>query len=262
MWVIQNQDKNLPKWLTDNLSDKCECGSDIENFYNSHGKITSTRCSSPECPYVVAKKVKAMCHDFLKTDGIGDATALKIVKENKLKSHLDAVPIIYKTKPRVSFYNVMRMCFIEGIDTGWAHVVGNCESLDDLLKVYRGDYRNLILYHEELIRKAESVFDVAKSETKEKYNPVLIGTVMLSGNIKGFKERNHFIYALNQYWKGLVRISIAEHKRKTGIMALIQEADSPNRGKAACALESGIPIMTPNEFSVYVVKEIQRKLDC
>ena len=49
-------------------------------------------------------------------------------------------------------------------------------------------------------------------------------------------------------------------KRKTNIMCLIQEKDEPNRGKAECALEYGIPIMTPEEFKNYIIKELKKRL--
>jgi len=258
LWVIQNEDINLPKWLTDELSGYCDCGSPIENEYNHRNEITSSRCTNKQCPYVMAQKIKSMCKDILGMKGIGATTALNLVKEKSLSCHFDAIPILCKEKPRVSLYNLLRMCFIEGIDTGWKNVVEDNETVDELFSKYQGKYRRVLLYNEELIRKGEKVFSLIQ-RNKFELDAVVTGTVMISGNIRGFNERNDFIRSINYASRGSIRIAVSESKRKTGIMALIQEKDTPNRGKAQTALACGIPIMSPSEFMLHVCGLLRSK---
>jgi hypothetical protein len=199
----------------------------------------------------MAQKIKSMCKDILGIKGVGAATGLRLVKEKSLSCHFDVIPILCKEKPRVRLYDLLRMCFIEGVDTGWNYVVGDCETVDELFHTYHGKYKDLLLCNEKLIRKGSMVFDLIKSK-KFELDAVVTGTVMISGNIRGFNERNNFIHSINAVSKGSIRIAIAEGKRKTGIMALIQEKDTSNRGKAQTALACGIPIMSPSEFVLYV----------
>lgn len=251
-WVKQVDDKSLPVWLTSNLKSKCECGWDMENFYNPQGSITARKCSNPKCPYMMAEKVVGVA-ELLGIKGIGSKTAFNIVSSNGLQSHFEAIPFITREKPVVTLYTFLRMAFIKGVDTGWNAIAGDYSNIDELLEKYHGEYEYLLNKHkaELLIGKQFVTF---KTVEGYEFEPVVTGTVMISGNIRGLSNRNDFIWGLNQASKGLIRIGVSESKRKTGVMALIQEADTPNRGKAECAIENHIPIMTPKEFVAYVSK--------
>lgn len=259
-WVLQEADKQLPEWLTDNLKAVCDCGGKMENFYNKRGEITARRCSNPKCPYMMARKIVGLC-DILGVKGIGEATALKLIHTNNLNSHFEAIPFIFTDKkPQMSLYTFLRICFIHGIDTSWKLIIGENETLTQLYKNYNGQYRSLLEANKELILKGAEYVEFMQV-TKPTLDAVVTGTVMISGNIKGFDNRNNFVYLINILSKGLIRLSISEHKRKTGIMALIQESDTPNKGKAECALSSGIPIMTPEEFKAFIYQELKKGLD-
>lgn len=258
MWILQEDDKSLPEWLTNNLRSVCECGSQMENFYNKKGEITARRCSNTKCPYMMAEKVVMMC-DILKVKGIGSSTALKIIRGNHLSSHFGEIPYILEEKPSVSLYDFMRMTFIRGIDTGWSAIAREYENLDDLLKMYNGKFAPELKACEDEIRNGASFFKI-KGKVKTELAPIVTGTVMISGNIKGYSSRNDFIYTMNSISRGAIRIAVSESKRKTGVMALIQESDTPNRGKAECALSNGIPIMTPEQFTNHVQELVMKEL--
>jgi hypothetical protein len=227
------------------------------NFYNPRGSATGRKCSNPKCPYMMAEKVVSMC-DILSIKGIGAKSAFKIIKSHECKTHFETLPYIVNTKPSVTLYTFMRLCLIEGVDTSWENVVAGYDKVEDFLNNYKGDYRNIVDANIDTILSGTRFVDIVNGWRPE-FKPKLTGTVMISGNIRGFNNRNDFIYGINTVTKGIVRLSVAESKRKTGILALIQESDTPNRGKAECALENNIPIMTPDEFQKYIGDIIQRE---
>ena len=257
-WIKQSEDSQLPDWLKSNIRDKCECGHDMENFYNVSGQITARRCTNPKCPHVMAQKITAMC-DILKVKGIGYKTGLSLIKTHNLTSHFEAIPYILEEKPRISICNLLRCNFIQGVDTKWSTVDAVCATVDDIFSVYSGEFKDLLLEHKTEILESAKYFSIIE-KYKPKFEPVVTGTVMLSGNIKGIPNRNTFIAGINYGSQGLIDIRVSEHKRKTGVMALIQEADSPRQGKAQCAEENGIPIMTPDEFKKYVANLLVAKM--
>lgn len=250
----QTEDNQLPNWLKENLRSKCDCGYEMENFYNKAGQITSRRCSNPECPHRMAQKITVMC-DILKVKGVGYKTGLNLIRTHKLNSHFEAIPYICAEKPRASICDLLRCVFIQGVDTKWSEVDSKCATVEDIFTSYDGELKPLLLENKDEILEGAKYFSIIE-KYKPTFEPVIVGTVMLSGNIKGLPNRNTFIAGVNYGYKGLVDIRIAEHKRKTGIMALIQEADSPRQGKAQCAEENGIPIMTPDEFKTFIANQL------
>lgn len=258
MWKLQSEDSALPKWLTDNLASRCECGSEMENYYNDNGEITSRRCSNENCPFRMAQKIVGMC-ELLDLKGIGEKTAYKMIQQYKLKSHLDAIKYITDKKISINLYTFLRLLFVKGISTGWASIAEKYSTIEEMLEKYSGKYAGELRVRKDEILRAAGLFEwEAKKEFE--YDPIIRGTVMISGNLRGWNNRNSFIAALNYGSKGLIQLGVAESKRKTGIMALIQEADTPNRGKAECALECGIPIMTPADFQSMIMKRLTDKL--
>ena len=257
-WIKQSEDKYLPAWLKDNLKEVCDCGCEMENYYNPEGRITKRRCSSPVCQFKVALKIVGMCN-ILQLKGIGEATARKIVANNHITNHYVALKYISQEKPSVNLYTFLRMAFIEGIDTSWSEVTSKYDNLDDVFANYNGQYRKVLEENKDMLYEGLQYVDLIQS-WKPKFDAVLEGTVMISGNLHGWNNRNDFIAALNYASEGLVRIGVSEGKRKTGVLALIQEADTPNRGKAECALANGIPIMTPDAFNTWVTNIVKERM--
>lgn len=255
-WILQKEDTNLPSWLKDNLSSKCDCGAEVENFYNDAGRITKSRCSDPCCKYMVAQRVVGMCK-LLNVKGIGPETALSIVNSHSIRNHYLALPYIFtKGKPEVDLYTFLRMSFTPGMDESWASVSGKYTNLDELYSKYNGKYKDVLLENEQKLREGVKYVQL-KEPIKMKYEPLIRGTVMISGTLKNFPDnRNKFIAALNYASQGLIELGVSEHKKKNGIMALIQEADTPRRGKAECAIDAGIPIMTPDEFQAMIMQRL------
>jgi len=258
VWVLQSEDGYLPDWLTDNLRAQCDCGGQMENFYSNAGRITARRCNNKKCPHMMAEKVVGMC-EILKIKGIGSKGAYNLIKSNNLQSHFEAIPFIVKDKPKVLLFDFLRMCFIKGVDKGWDKVANGFTNIQEVYESYKGDLREVLEENKEDILHGAKYIEFIEP-WKPKHDALITGTVMISGNIKGFNERNNFIAAINTVSEGRVRLSIAEQPRKTGVMALIQEKDTPNRKKAECALENGIPIKTPHEFQVMIADLLKKRM--
>ena len=249
-WVIQREDTQLPDWLKANLRETCKCGGLMENYYNDRGDITSRRCSNTKCPYRLAQKIVGVC-DILEVKGIGPERALSLVQNYNLSTQYQAISHILKDKPTVSLYNFLRMSFIKGVDTGWSEVANKCTSLDECYTKYVGNLSRVLVQNRELLYDGLQYVNILQRK-KQKFKPILTGTVMISGTLRGYENRNQYIAILNYASQGLINLSISESKRKTGILALIQEKDAPMRGKAECALQNGIPIMDPEQFSTFI----------
>lgn len=257
VWIRQSEDNKIPAWLKENLKLYCECGTEKENYYNERGECTGRRCPNKQCPYTLAQKIADMCN-ILKVNGIKEGRGMQMINDYKLKSHFEAIPIIFKERPTISLYQLLRISFIRGVDTQWDNICDCSSSIDELLKSYNGKYKYLLTENYDELKYGETFFHILKPERKT-CNTLIRGNVMISGNIRGFENRDDFIDAINYVSKGLVDIRV-KGKRKTEVMCLIQEKDEPNRGKAQCALENGIPIMTPDEFKDYITCMLKQKL--
>lgn len=258
MWVSQDEDENLPKWLTSNLNSECKCGGRMENYYNDVHQITNRRCNNPKCPYMLAQRIVTAC-DIFGVDGIGPEKAYAMIKDKNLQSVYEALPVIFGKTPEIPLGTFLRLAFVPGFASKWDSVADGFDSLEGCLQNYSGQFKSVLLEHAAEFREGLKYVSILAPE-KQEYECVYKCLVMISGAIRGFKERNNFIAAINKACKGLVQISVAEGKRKTGVTALIQEADSPNRGKAECALENDIPIMTPDEFKKFIMNKLNGRI--
>lgn len=258
-WVKQKEDSNMPDWLKDYINEKCViCGADKENFYNEKGECTNRRCSNQRCPGTLAHRIADMC-DFLKIAGIKEGKGLQMVREHNMKSHYDAIPLVFSKKPEISLAQFMRISFIPGIDSQWETICREYTSIEELVQNCRDKYKRLIwAYQKELNYGLQ--FVKIREIKKARYKTLISGNVMISGNIRGYAVREDFIRSLNHVAQGLLNLRVVG-KRKTEVMCLIQEADEPYRGKAECALENGIPIMTPKEFEEKIKRDLTAKLE-
>lgn len=257
-WILQEKDLELPAWVKDELPSTCSCGAPMANFYNAAGKVTARKCTNESCPKTIGRKIEAMC-DILKMNGIGYETGLRYATQHKMKSHFEAVPLIWSVTPTVTLYQYLRCCFIPGVDTRWAEVAEKCDNIDDVFSKYKGQYAQLLKENEQLIREGAEYFEISES-WKPAFEPLIRGTVMMSSEVKGFANRENFIAGINQASEGLISLNVINHKRQSGVLALIQEADSPRHSKYMFATENGIPVMTPADFQNKMLKQLLAKL--
>lgn len=256
-WVKQTQDKMMPGWLQDSLPAYCSCGAEKENYYNDYGECTNRRCPNPSCPETLAKRIAWMC-DYMGVAGIKEGRGLQMVREYGLRTHYDAIPRIFSEEPEIWLGDFMRISFIPGIDSQWLNICERFATLEELREGCTPKIRDILDGHWEALLYGYQFVKIKPIE-KQEFKTILTGNVMMSGNIRGFHTRENFIAGMNASARGLLDLRVVG-KRKTNVMCLIQEADEPNRGKAECAIENGIPIMTPKEFEAFIVSKLQERL--
>ena len=64
-----------------------------------------------------------------------EGKGMQIVRDYALKSHFEAVPIIFKEKPTISLYQLLRISFIRGVDTQWDNICDCNSSIDELTHI-------------------------------------------------------------------------------------------------------------------------------
>lgn len=258
MWITQKDDIRIPDWLSMNLKSTCDyCGTEKENYYNANGRCTNRRCPNTTCPATLAKKAESM-FKILNVKGLGFKTALNAIKANGYKSHFDCLALCAEGERKVSLGTYLRLCFIEGVDSEWESVAAPYDTLEALYENYSGKQRYLLDEYKSVVEYGINLFSIIPRETSA-FEAVFSGNVMITGDIKGFTDRKSFIYAINKALNGLASLNYVE-KRKTDVVCLIKEDGSPVTAKVKVAIESGIPIMTPSEFTEWVIAEVERRL--
>lgn len=246
----------LPEWLVPHFIKPCEfCGEIYKVGLSPDGnRITKHYCPNEQCPGTIAQKIVFMAN-VLGVTGIGFATALNIVKVNDLKHHLEILKL-WNIQSEISLYTFMRLCCINGIDTGWKETLANVKTLEEVLEL------NVIPEQEKEFIRVNSQYVTIKTEDNIfKYDPVWTGLVMITGDIPGFmNKRAEFITSLNIMFEGYVRISYSESKRKTGVSYLIKEPNSAITGKVALAKKSGIDIVTSKEFMTILFRAVYERI--
>lgn len=255
-WVEQNQDELFPDWLAASLSGTCpECNAPILNGYNDRDECTRRRCSNPRCVGNISAKIAKMC-DTLGVAGIKEGKAKRMVIECGLKSHWEAIPVIYDNKPELTLLMFLKCCFIYGIDSELSSIAADFKSVDDMMKGYNGKYYQLLHEYDDTICEGLKYVDIKAVETGFIYNPVIIGEVNITGIVPGYKDREDFINNLNYIFRGLVRLKYTNSKRKTGLLACISHDTHASSGKISSAIEGGLSIMTPDEFRAYIMQRV------
>lgn len=248
----------IPDWLKENLEEHCPyCGSPYHVGYSPNGmRVTKHYCPNKACPATVAMKMAYMW-TTLKVDGIKYGRSMELVKRFHITRHLDAIPRVFKEKPRLDLATFMRINCIPGIDSAWDKMCENKNSVEEVLEI--PTVSNLLTDEDkQYIIEASNYFEIVYP-TKQEFEPVVRMTVMITGDVLGLDNRELLIAALNHKYKGLLDLRYSKSKRKTGITALIKEENSAITGKVQIAKECGIPIMTPRQFLVYVDNLVREK---
>lgn len=234
----------IPEWLRPSLKMTCPfCGSFIvDNADESQDNmITVRKCANPKCPGHMQYRLSYLA-EYYKVAGIGPATALRLIKEYKLGSHLDILPIWFPNqKPVEPLSKIVDLACIEGFgETKAESSMNSYRSFKD----YFSQCRNIdpVAWHNrEILYKAEGYFTVAEPLSKR------VMYVMMHGTFKGYSSRSEFIRDVNSIFGSIVQIVDAK-KRKTGVSYLIREVEAPYGDKDRLAREAGIPSVTPLQF--------------
>lgn len=235
--------KSLPDWLKENALMLCPyCGAFIVN----NESLTARWCANPNCPGHMSYKLVELAKYF-HVDGIGPATALRIVKEHQLKNHFEIIPHWFpNAKPKASLANIACLACIEG----YGEIAANNELSQyyTFEQYFSYSYINpLLLPYKQLLIDAQQYFALKRPLSASKLY------VMATGSFHGFQSRDDFFRGVNEAFGSVVHV-IQTGKRKTGISYLIKEPDAADHTKSAIAMEQGIPIVSPAEFVAILQK--------
>ncbi len=257
--MIIKESELIPDWLKNELDEFCPfCGSKYEVGYSPNGKrVTRHFCPNKKCPATISMKL-VFVWDLLKVTGIKYGKSMELVKRKNIKYHLDAIPLVLENKPNIDIVTFMRLTCIYGIDSSWDSLCKDKESLEDILKLPICE-KNLTIEDKEDILRSFNYFNVKFKEKKENKS-IVVMTIMMTGDIMNLPNRELLVIALNKKYNGLLDLRYSKSIRRTGITALVKEEQSNTTGKVNIAKEYGIPIMTPEEFIIFVDKRINERL--
>ena len=258
--MLMKECELIPTWLKESFPKKCPyCGSLYHVGVSPNGlRVTKHYCPNTKCPMTIANKM-AYCFEILGVTGIKAGKSLKVVKDFNIDNHFDGVTKVLTSKPKVDLPTFMRMCCIPGIDSGWNLICEKKTSINEVFEDVRVKDKFSDTFKQFILDKS-SYFDIVYPE-KQEYEPVLSLTVMMTGDIMGYSNREDFVTMLNYIFKGRLDLRYSKNKRKTGIDFLIKEESSPVTGKVNVAIENGIPIITPKDFMYYVGEQIKRRVE-
>ena len=223
----------VPEWLKSYINETCPyCGALIANS----PALTDRYCSNPKCPEHMAHKINVLAKRF-NIKGFGIASARTMIRRYKLKTHLEAIPIWFETKPELSLHEIGEICLIKGHQKRWREY---CEGYDNMLQVAMSKRLP------EDIKEQTATLLIAGNLCKVK--PRLLGSrinVMLSGSFEGYRSRKDFITKMNELYGDVVQL-VDVGKRKTNVDFLVKENYTSDHEKSAIAAAAGIPILSPS----------------
>lgn len=234
----------IPEWLKPHLKMVCSyCGCyiiDNADEQEDH-MITVRKCANPACPGHMQYRLAYLAEHY-QIKGIGPANALQLIRDYKLRNHLDILPIWFRDKkPVEQLSKIVDLACIEGF--GETKAESNMNSYRSF-KDYFSNCRNIdpvAWCNREALYKAEEYFTVAEPLSKQ------VMYVMMHGAFNGYSNRSDFLRDVNQIFGSVIQVVDAK-KRKTGVSYLIRETSSPYGDKDRLAREAGIPIVTPLQF--------------
>lgn len=254
---VKYSEVKFPDWLHSNILSHCECGEELDYYFNDSNECTRVICSNKECPYNNGAKISTMC-TILNVKGVGYATGVKYCKEYKLKNHFEFIPVYFQEKPNINLKTLFRLAFIYGYDSKLESIIADYKNVEDFFENYNGFDKSIFDEYEELLKYGYTVFNV-EIPYDVQYDAIITGKVNITGELSGYSNREDFVLSLNKLFKGKVRITLATSARKTGLIACITEDASTGTRKIKEAREGGIPIMKPEQFLEYIITKLDEK---
>lgn len=234
----------IADWLKPHIKMICNyCGCYIVDNADEtpDGLITVRKCANPKCPGHMQHRL-AYLADYYEVKGIGPATALQLIRDYRMESHLDILPIWFPDeKPTEKLSTIVDLACIEGYgSTSAESSMNSYRSFHDYFCNCR-NISNEAWFHRDELYKAETYFNIAEPLAKR------VMYVMLHGTFNSYTNRAQYLQDINNIFGSVVQVIDAK-LRKTGVSYLIREIDAPFGRKDAIARECGIPVVTPLQF--------------
>lgn len=254
--ILTFDNENIPEWLKPHMQAFCKCGGvmvdDGPINWDGTMRLTQRWCTNPHCPYHMAEKVQ-MLAKYFDVSGVGEKTALSLVKGYGFKNHLQALGFWFPVKPEVYLYEVAELSYIYGVESKW--------------KDWLAGYNNFTAYFSEeaypapialenrkYLEECASYFRIKKDSISKS-----VLRVMLTGSLQGFSSRDVFLNAINEQYKDYFRV---EDNKKTvrGTFCLIKEPNTTDYSKTQIAVLNDIPIYTSAKF-IKLLAMMKEELD-
>lgn len=241
---ITYDNDDIPAWLKPHMKMFCDCGAVMADDgpvgYDGVMKLTQRWCMNERCPYHMAEKVEALAKYF-RIEGVGNKTALDMIKSYKFRNHLQALPIWFQTAPEVHLYEVGKLAYIYGVDSGWKEWLAGYTSFAEYFSVC-SDIPHTVWQHKDYLFECERYFRVKRERLSQQ-----VLRIMLTGSIHGYNSRSEFLQAINEEYGKYFRI---EDNKKTvrDTYCLVKEPNTVDHEKTVIAINNNIPIMTSAKF--------------
>lgn len=257
-WVRHSEDNIIPIWLKDSLQSKCPyCGHEMLNYYNDDCRCTNRKCSNDYCYGFVAARAD-FARELLNIKGIGFETCLKDAILSDAKSPFDLFRV-WNIRPEVTLAQFLRIHCFEGIDSEWDRIIQTLGiyTLDELFDRYDGKWLPLLVANKETLYHNLSFVNLkGRPDSVIAYKPIYTFTIMITGTPNNFASKEHFINTINEICRGKIVVIHQKTKRQSGVDFLIREPGSTTRGKVDAALKGGIPIVTSDEFIMFLTNKM------
>ena len=159
----------------------------------------------------------------------------------------------YYTEDSLAEYCVKKTYEILGSE--WDRIIQTLGiyTLDELFERYDGKWLPLLVANKEtLYHNLDFVNLKGRPDSVVAYKPTYTFTIMITGTPNNFASKEHFINTINEICRGKIVVIHQKTKRQSGVDFLIREPGSTTRGKVDAALKGGIPIVTSDEFIMFL----------
>ena len=256
-WVLQDEDELMPEWLKENISSTCQyCKHPMLNYYNND-RCTNRRCTNPNCSGLLAARADFALKQ-LNVKGIGFETCLDYVRAGSLTDNVSILKYL-QNKPTVSIGTYLRIHCFAGVDSELDKLCKENDifTLDELF-AYNGKLKPLFEENKQRLIDNSSLVNFVKKPDGYAQETIRTLTVMITGTPKGYASKEHFLATLDAVLNGKIKIIHQATKKQTGVDFLIAEEDSKTVGKRDAAIRGGIPIVTSEEFILYLAQLINK----
>jgi hypothetical protein len=227
--------ENIPDWLKENINKICPY---CNGYIVDNDNLTQRRCVSEACPGHVAQRMDKLAK-YLGVKNFGPATALSYIQANKLTSHVQIIPYIFKEKPVLQLWEIGELSMIKGLSTRWRDICLNHSSMESFIS--SGHAPREVVLNKEYLKFVESYFTVKEPLSGHRIN------IMMSGSLDGYKTKADFVRAVNEKYGEFIQL-VDIGKRKSNCHFLIREEHTTDHEKTKIAKEAGIPILSPSEL--------------
>lgn len=207
--------------------------------------LTEIKCIDYYCIKYVKERAKFM-FDYLNIAGIGPETSELYLKKFQVKSHMDLIPKLFKEKPALYLWEIAKITCIPGYSDKMKDIFNGYNRFEDYF-AEEGDIPPKIRAFKDKLIKYQDYFKIKACLNKNSI------TIMLTGPVSGYRNKQAYIDGLNSLFGSIIRVDM---KKSVKAKFVITEYPNSNTEKLRMARRKGIPVITPDEFRLYLLYKV------